>query len=53
MSFFIKKEEGERVMCKCQNQKTEWIIAIIDIVNNPVNMFFFFIKSPSSLIDSN
>lgn len=28
MSFFIKKEEGERVMCKCQNQKTEWIIAI-------------------------
>lgn len=40
MSFFIKKEEGERVMCKCQNQKTEWIIAISDTCNDDINLKF-------------
>ena len=40
MSFFIKKEEGERVMCKCQNQKTKWIIAISDTCNDEINLKF-------------
>lgn len=40
MSFFIKKEEGERVMCKCQNQKMKWIIAISDTCNDEINLKF-------------
>lgn len=40
MSFFIKKEEGERVMCKCQNQKTKWIIAISDTCNDEIDVSF-------------